>query len=82
MLQMLFASVVEDKMERAIYLTPFSSRSLEDVVGRLPLSISSSIFEPNFGTVNLLWTVLIHWQNSMHMWPSARDLSWQAKEDT
>ena len=29
------ASVVEDKMERAIYLTPFSSRSLDDVVGEL-----------------------------------------------
>jgi len=34
LLQMLFASVVEDKMERAIYLTPFSSRSLEDVLGK------------------------------------------------
>ena len=31
------ASVVEDKMERAIYLTPFSSRSLDDVVGEQTL---------------------------------------------
>lgn len=28
------ASIVEDKMERAIYLTPFSSRSLDEVTGK------------------------------------------------
>ena len=27
------ASVVEDKMERSIYLTPFSSAALEEVLG-------------------------------------------------
>lgn len=31
--QVIMASIVEDKMERAIYLTPFSSRTLDDVVG-------------------------------------------------
>ena len=31
------ASIVEDKMERAIYLTPFASRSLDDVIGILQL---------------------------------------------
>ena len=32
-LQVIFASVIEDKMERSIYLTAFSSRALEDIVG-------------------------------------------------
>lgn len=33
-MQVIVASIVEDKMERAIYLTPFSSRSLDDVIGQ------------------------------------------------
>ena len=32
--QVIIASIVEDKMERSIYLTPFSSRALEDIVGK------------------------------------------------
>ena len=31
--QVVMASVVEDKMERSIYLTPFSATALEEVLG-------------------------------------------------